>query len=193
MIHASGPQFEKHQSKQSLTPGSVGSSKMPQRPGSSKPPQKGSLLDNDPSFSSKRPDSPSQKKQGQQTKHMVVNKGRLRSASPNTQMMQQNQSRTGSGNPRSDSAKNSMRKHPGPTAQNQGYLDSSGSNPQNTSSTAGGVPGPMGMSMKGKARVNKMGEAGMPGTMIAGSKGLNAKALQQNYMRGYSPSKPLWK
>jgi len=34
---------------------------------------------------------------------------------------------------------------------------------------------------------------GIPGTMIAGSKGLNAKALQQNYMRGYSPSKPLWK
>ena len=37
--------------------------------------------------------------------------------------------------------------------------------------------------------MHKMGEAGMPGTMIAGSKGLNAKALQQNYMRGYSPSK----
>jgi hypothetical protein len=51
----------------------------------------------------------------------------------------------------------------------------------------------MGMTMKGKARINKIGEGGMPGTMIAGSKGLNAKALQQNYMRGYSPSKPLWK
>ena len=53
----------------------------------------------------------------------------------------------------------------------------------------------MAMSMKGKGRLNKMGDggAGLPGTMIAGSKGLNAKALQQNYMRGYSPSKPLWK
>ena len=106
-------------------------------------------------------------------------------------MMQQNQSRTGSGNPRSDSAKNSMRKQPVAGTQNQGFLNSSGTNPQNTSSTGGA--GGIGMSIKGKARMHKMGEAGMPGTMIAGSKGLNAKALQQNYMRGYSPSKPLWK
>lgn len=88
IIHSSGAQFEKHQNKQTHTPGSLGSSKMPQRPGSSKPPQKGNLLDNDPSFSSKRPESPSQKKPGQHAKHVVVNKGRLRSASPNTQMMQ---------------------------------------------------------------------------------------------------------
>lgn len=34
------------------------------------------------------------------------------------------------------------------------------------------------MSMKGKGRVNKIeGGGGLPGTMIAGSKGLNAKAL----------------
>ena len=160
---------------------------MPQRPGSSKPPQKGNLLDNDPSFSHKRPDSPSQKKQGQNVKHVAVNKGRLRSASPNTQMMQQNQSRPGSGNPRSDSAKNSQRKQPG--GQNPAFLMNSNSQNTATSSTVTGF----GMSGKAKTRINKMGEGGMPGTMIAGGKGLNAKALQQNYMRGYSPSKPLWK
>lgn len=87
VLHSQGGQFEKHQSKQNIMPPSIGSSKMPQRPGSSKPPQKQNLLDNDPSFSSKRPESPSQKKQGQQSKHVAINKGRLRSASPNTQMM----------------------------------------------------------------------------------------------------------
>lgn len=37
--------------------------------------------------------------------------------------------------------------------------------------------------------------AANPGTVIAtvGGKYVNAKSLQQNYMRGYSPSKPLWK
>jgi len=85
MIHASSAHYDKGPGKSSHTPGSLGSSKMPQRPGSSKPPQKGNLLDNDPSFSNRRPDSPSQqKKPGQAQKHSVINKGRLRSASPNT-------------------------------------------------------------------------------------------------------------
>lgn len=80
----------------------------------------------------------------------------------------------------------------GGSGQNQGFMNNSGANAQNTSASTGTAAG-FGMSMKGKGRVNKMSEGGMPGTMIAGGKGLNAKALQQNYMRGYSPSKPLWK
>ena len=61
----------------------------------------------------------------------------------------------------------------------------------------------LGGSNKLKGRMNVMPGSGNlrqsaktapnPGTMIAGSKGLNAKALHANYMRGYSPSKPLWK
>jgi hypothetical protein len=37
--------------------------------------------------------------------------------------------------------------------------------------------------------------ASTPGTVIATAAGkyVNAKSLQNNYMRGYSPSKPLWK
>ena len=91
--------------------------------------------------------------------------------------MQQNQSRGSSGNPRSDSAKNSQRKQPGPSTQNQGYLNNSGAQIQNSSSATGIVAG-FGVSGKVKGRINKMGEGGMPGTMIAGGKGLNAKALQ---------------
>ena len=107
-------------------------------------------------------------------------------------MMQQNPSRTGPGNARNDSAKNSQRKQMGPTGPpNQAMLNNSGANVQNTSSS--GQVATFGMQNKGKGRMGKLGEGGVPGTMIAGGKGLNAKALQQNYMRGYSPSKPLWK
>ena len=55
-------------------------------------------------------------------------------------------------------------------------LNNSGATVQNTSST--GAVATFAMSNKGKGRLGKLGEGGVPGTMIAGGKGLNAKALQ---------------
>jgi len=114
-------------------------------------------------------------------------------------MMQQSQSRPGSGNPRSDSAKNTQRKHPAMQISNLGSNNpqaSSGSGATAGLSASNKLKGRIHASMHqggGNAMAAMAASAGIPGTMIAGSKGLNAKALQQNYMRGYSPSKPLWK
>lgn len=91
--------------KASHTPGSMVQSKMPQRPGSSKPIQKGgtgsnSLLGPDkaravrPSSSGKRPESPNQQKTaGAGSNKNLISKNRIRPGSPNTQSVANNQVR----------------------------------------------------------------------------------------------------
>lgn len=139
--------------------GPLAQSKMPQRPGSSKPTPKSNLLDEGPNTKG-RPESPSSNNKFS-AKHAANKASRLRSASPNT--MQQ----------RKDSAKNDS----GRVQQRKVSTPVAGSRPRTK-----GVQG------------YRLG-ASNPGTVIATAAGkyVNAKNLQNNYMRGYSPSKPLWK
>lgn len=76
-------------------------------------------------------------------------------------------------------------------------------NTSNLSSSKAVKGGRVTGSTVGSGAINNFGSSGPgfrlgaanPGTVIAtvGGKYVNAKNLQQNYMRGYSPSKPLWK
>lgn len=82
----------------SATGTAVGSSKMPQRPGSSKPIQKGGglLSDNEQEKATKRPDSGNPKKRDQRAS-AASKSTRIRSASPNTLMLQKHQQQPSQG------------------------------------------------------------------------------------------------